>query len=87
MADTNPIQPNGSSGPANDLLGSLVDHVMMPGSTFDSPTFLVIVDITLLSLLFLFAALLVLTRSLHFLALGIITLGLWGSVKWCVAPH
>lgn len=54
---------------------------MTPGSTIVSPTFLLLVDITLLSLLFLFMFLLILTWSLHFLALGVITLGLWGSVK------
>jgi len=65
---------------ANNPLESLISHVMTPGSTV-SPAFLLMVDVTLFSLLFLFISLLVLTWSLHFLALGAITLGLWGSVK------
>src|SRR6266852_3494361 len=85
MADGDPIRPSDTSELTNNPLGSFIDHVMTPGSTIVSPTFLLMVDVTLLSLLFLFLSLVVLTWSPHFVALGIITLGLWGSVKLYVA--
>lgn len=72
--------PAASEGPVH-VLDSLFSHITTPGSTYVSPTFLFLVDLTLFFLLFLFISLLVMTRSLHFLALGGITLGLWGSVK------
>ena len=84
MADGDPIRPSDTSQLTNKPLGSFIDHVMTPGSAIVSPTFLLMVDVTLLSLLFLFLSLLVLTWSPHFVALGVITLGLWGSVKLCV---
>lgn len=84
MMDANLVKPDDSSDRPSNPLESLVDHIMTPGSTVVSPTFLLMVDITLGSLLFLFLALLVLTWSFHFVALGVITVGLWGSVKLCV---
>src|ERR1700733_6380452 len=84
MTDANPVKPGDRSDRPSNPVESLVDHIMTPGSTVVSPTFLLMVDITLGSLLFLFLALLVLTWSFHFVALGVITVGLWGSVKLCV---
>ncbi|KAF8303266.1 hypothetical protein DL93DRAFT_2185547 [Clavulina sp. PMI_390] len=75
-----PTSDKPSNGISNPL-EPFINHIMTPGSTYVSPTFLLLVDITLSFLLFLFISLFVMTWSLHFVALGIITCGLWGSVK------
>lgn len=59
----------------------VLDTILTPGSSLN-PAFLLIVDASLALLLAVFIFLLVLTRSLHFVALIAIELGLWASVKW-----
>jgi len=76
-------QPTEGSDPANDVL-SFVADILTPGSSL-RPQFLLALDVVLGFLFFIFLSLLVLTWSLHFLALMAITVGLWGSVKFYVA--
>lgn len=60
----------------------ILSHILRPGSSLD-PTFLRIVDGVFILLIFILISLLVITAgNLHFVALIVISLGLWGSVKW-----
>lgn len=68
-----------------DPITSFFSTILEPGSSLH-PTFLLIVDgaflflvLTLLSLAF------VTSGNIHILALTVLSLGLWGSVKWCAA--
>jgi ER protein Pkr1 len=59
---------------------SLASHILSPGSTLN-PQFLLVLDGAFGMLLGIFLVLLVLTWSIHFIALICIELGLWASVK------
>ncbi|KAF8341423.1 uncharacterized protein EI90DRAFT_3116559 [Cantharellus anzutake] len=61
-----------------------VSHIMTPGSSLD-PTFILLLDCSLGLLLSVFVLLLIMSKSLHFVALIAIELGLWASVKLYVA--
>jgi hypothetical protein len=61
---------------------SFLANILTPGSSLH-PTFLLIVDVSLATLVLILLSLLALTRSLHFVALVLITLALWASIKWC----
>jgi hypothetical protein len=61
---------------------SFLANILTPGSSLH-PTFLLVVDVSLATLVFILFSLLALTRSLHFVALVLITLALWASIKWC----
>lgn len=63
----------------------LFANILTPGSSLN-PVFLHIVDGVLAILMFIFLALLILTRgSVHFVFLMIVTGCLWASVKWFVS--
>ncbi|KZO97993.1 hypothetical protein CALVIDRAFT_535591 [Calocera viscosa TUFC12733] len=74
---------NEVSDETNDMV-SFVSDILTPGSSL-RPQFLLVLDVVLGFLFFVFLSLLFLTWSLHFLALMLITVGLWGSVKFFVA--
>lgn len=81
-------QPQSETSPASGTpLGGatgngLVDHILTPGSTLD-PRFLLILDVAFTVLSVLLVALYVVTSfNIHFLALIVIELALWASVKW-----
>ncbi len=61
-------------------IGNVVSHIMTPGSSLN-PTFLLLLDCSLGLLLTVFLLLLAMSKSLHFVALILIELGLWASVK------
>jgi hypothetical protein len=61
--------------------GAFLANILAPGSTLH-PTFLLIVDVCFVFLVLVLLALLVATRSVHFVALTLVALGLWASVKW-----
>ncbi|KAF9520365.1 hypothetical protein BS47DRAFT_1335996 [Hydnum rufescens UP504] len=63
---------------------SLASHILTPGSTLN-PQFLLVLDGAFGMLLGIFLVLLVLTWSIHFIALICIELGLWASVKLYVS--
>jgi hypothetical protein len=64
-----------------DADDSFVSNLLKPGSSLN-PTFLAIVDGCFAFLLVVLLSLLAMTRSVHFVVLPLITLGLWASVKW-----
>ncbi|KAF5322675.1 hypothetical protein D9619_001131 [Psilocybe cf. subviscida] len=73
-----------SSTPASDPSTDFLSNVLTPGSSLH-PTFLLILDGAFAALLCVFIGAAILTRgNLHILALMVIELCLWGSVKWYV---
>lgn len=73
--ETSPTEP----ADVLDIPG--LSHILTPGSSLH-PTFLLLVDGVFASLLFILFLLAFITRSVHFLALILISMGLWASVKW-----
>lgn len=80
MSETAPLQTNGTPPEP-----SFVDELLLPGSS-RHPTFLLLVDGAFAALLAILLALFFVTSSYHFVALILLELGLWGSVKWRVQP-
>ena len=89
MATTTDVIAQASVAPLPaDPITSFFSTILEPGSSLH-PTFLLIVDgafvflvLTLLSLAFLTSG------NIHIVALTVLSLGLWGSVKWYAAnPH
>lgn len=79
-----------TSTEGNDGLGfAWLDTILERGSSL-RPEFIYLLDGILAALFLILALLLVLTRSLHFVVLMVIVVGLWASVRWCVMashPH
>lgn len=65
---------------------ALVSHILTPGSTLN-PQFLLVLDGAFVMLLVILLVLLVLTWSIHFVALICIELGLWASVQLYVCNN
>ncbi|KAI0265133.1 hypothetical protein BC834DRAFT_880260 [Gloeopeniophorella convolvens] len=64
--------------------GDFLANILTPGSSLN-PAFLLVVDGVLALLALTFVALAVATRgNIHAVALLLITLGLWASIKWFV---
>jgi len=61
------------------FLTSLWESVFTPGPT---PTLLIATNVTFGSLQILFLSLLIATRSFHFVALSILSAGLWWAINW-----
>jgi len=61
------------------FLESLWNSIFTPGAT---PTLLLATNVTFLSLQVLFFALLLATHSMHFVALSILSAGLWWGINW-----
>lgn len=79
-------QSTSSIQPEDNPLGGFFSNILTPGSSLN-PTFLLIVDSALASLLFVFISLLYLSGgNSHFIFLIVIEGCLWASVKWCVLP-
>lgn len=64
------------------FLESLWTSIFTPGPT---PTLLLATNVTFFSLQILFFALLLATRSMHFVALSILSAGLWWGINWFAA--
>ena len=64
------------------FLESLWTSIFTPGPT---PTLLLATNITFFSLQILFFALLLATHSMHFVALSILSAGLWWGINWFAA--
>ncbi|KXG51100.1 Endoplasmic reticulum, protein Pkr1 [Penicillium griseofulvum] len=64
------------------FMGDLWSSIFTPGPT---PTLLIATNVTFAALQFIFLALLLATYSLHFVALSIISGGLWWSINWFAA--
>ncbi|KAM6490513.1 hypothetical protein JOM56_013856 [Amanita muscaria] len=63
---------------------SFLDQVLQPGSSLQ-PNFLLAVDVAFTLLFLVLVTLLYLTAgNLHVVALILVELALWASVKWCV---
>ena len=70
---------------------TFISNILTPGSSLN-PTFLLVLDVVLGSLLLILISLAVITSgNIHLLVLISIEIGLWISIKWCVnqrsAPH
>lgn len=63
-------------------IASFFSDILKPGSSLH-PTFLLILDAVLAFLLLLFIVLFFVTKSLHLVALAVIEVCLWISIKWC----
>ncbi|KAJ5441292.1 Endoplasmic reticulum protein Pkr1 [Penicillium cf. griseofulvum] len=61
------------------FMEDLWSSIFTPGPT---PTLLIATNVTFAALQFIFLALLLATYSLHFVALSIISGGLWWSINW-----
>jgi len=64
------------------FLTSLWESVFTPGPT---PTLLIATNVTFGSLQILFLSLLIATHSFHFIALSILSAGLWWAINWFAA--
>ncbi|KAJ5174028.1 Endoplasmic reticulum protein Pkr1 [Penicillium coprophilum] len=64
------------------FMGDLWSSIFTPGPT---PTLLIATNVTFAALQLIFFALLLATYSLHFVALSIISAGLWWSINWFAA--
>ncbi|KAJ5972599.1 Endoplasmic reticulum protein Pkr1 [Penicillium vulpinum] len=64
------------------FMGDLWSSIFTPGPT---PTLLIATNVTFAALQLVFLGLLLATYSLHFVALSIISAGLWWSINWFAA--
>ncbi|KAJ5230292.1 hypothetical protein N7489_011000 [Penicillium chrysogenum] len=64
------------------FMGDLWSSIFTPGPT---PTLLIATNVTFAALQIIFFALLLATYSLHFVALSIISGGLWWAINWFAA--
>lgn len=70
--------------PSDSSSDSFFSNILTPGSSLH-PTFILILDASFAALFAVLVGLLFLTSgNIHFFALIMIELCLWGSVKWCV---
>lgn len=72
-------QPQPISLAMATFLTNLWESIFTPGPT---PTLLIATNITFFSLQILFLALLIATHSFHFVALSILSAGLWWGINW-----
>ncbi|KAI0643722.1 hypothetical protein C8Q79DRAFT_1012283 [Trametes meyenii] len=83
--DNGPNSPQTPSGSEEDnALGGFFSNILTPGSSLN-PTFLLVLDGALGTLLLVLFSLFIITHgNIHLLFLMVIECCLWGSVKWFV---
>ncbi|KDQ20739.1 hypothetical protein BOTBODRAFT_50802 [Botryobasidium botryosum FD-172 SS1] len=84
MSETSETQTVNESETVQPDIVSFFADILKPGSSLH-PTFLLALDAVLGLLFCVFLSLFFLTKSPHMIALMVIELGLWASVKWFVA--